>query len=174
VGDRAIDGNAWHSHAVGGVKGVNLVKDQSFGIIPVRMQDGRALYLLVQHHAGHWAFPKGHAEDSESDLDAARRELHEETGVADITVLDDAAFSESYFFKRNGLTVAKTVRYFLGLVKAKHPRVRIQAAEIKAYQWADFDAAMTLLTFSESKRLLSEANAYVQAHAAQLAASDAA
>jgi bis(5'-nucleosidyl)-tetraphosphatase len=142
------------------------VRDQSFGVIPVRRQSGQYLYLLVQHHAGHWAFPKGHAERGESDEQAARRELREETGVANVTLLDDFSLTETYFFKRNGQNVAKTVRYFLGLVKSHS--VRIQVAEIKDYAWADFAKASSLITFSESQRMLNEANAYLEQHRAQV------
>ncbi|MCL4506153.1 MAG: NUDIX domain-containing protein [Chloroflexi bacterium] len=135
------------------------MKDQSFGVIPVRRQDSQYLYLLVQHNAGHWAFPKGHAENGETDVQAARRELLEETGVSAVKLLEDVTLSETYFFKRNQQTVAKTVRYFLGLVQ--DTPVHIQAAEIQAYRWANFDEATRLITFSESRRVLSAAQEYL-------------
>ena len=55
------------------------------GAIIVLRRDGAA---LLQHrddkpglrHAGYWVPPGGHAEDGESMLDCARRELREETG----------------------------------------------------------------------------------------------
>jgi 8-oxo-dGTP pyrophosphatase MutT (NUDIX family) len=136
------------------------MRDQSFGVIPVRQYRGQFLFLLVQHHAGHWAFPKGHAERGESDIDAARRELREETGIAQVTLLEDLSLSETYFFRRGPETVGKTVRYFLGLVKTRN--VRIQAAEIKAYRWASYEQAMKLITFKESQRLLTEAHEYLE------------
>ncbi len=117
-------------------------------------------FLLVQHHAGHWAFPKGHAEDSESDVQAARRELMEETGIKNVILLEDVSLTETYFFRRAGQTVVKTVRYFLGPVR--DDAVRIQAAEIKAYRWASGSEAAELITFSESKRLLGEARQYLE------------
>ena len=142
------------------------MKDQSFGVIPIRRQGDQYLYLLVQHHAGHWAFPKGHAEKGESDIDTARRELREETGIMRVTLVEDISFSETYFFRRGAETVWKTVRYFLGLVRSRD--VRIQAAEIKAYRWANFENAQRLTTFDESRRLLGEANAYIEQHRAML------
>ena len=39
------------------------------------------LVLLVSQHGTSWSLPKGHLEDGESPLEAARREIHEETGV---------------------------------------------------------------------------------------------
>ena len=49
--------------------------DRSFGVIPVRQQQGIRQYLLVQHHAGHWGFPKGHPDEGESPREAAERDL---------------------------------------------------------------------------------------------------
>ena len=39
------------------------------------------LVLLVSQHGTSWSLPKGHLEEGESPLEAARREIHEETGV---------------------------------------------------------------------------------------------
>lgn len=53
------------------------------GAIAVVIKDGQV--LLVQRrnppNAGQWGFPGGHVELGETALDAAARELHEETGV---------------------------------------------------------------------------------------------
>ena len=135
------------------------MKDKSFGVIPIRQQAGDFQYLLVQHHAGHWAFPKGHAENGENDIAAARRELLEETGISDVRLLENVSLSETYYFRRGTQTVAKTVRYFLGLVG--QAEVRIQAAEIKAYRWASYEEALGLITFDENRRIIGEARDYL-------------
>ncbi|MBD3304395.1 NUDIX domain-containing protein, partial [Candidatus Woesearchaeota archaeon] len=39
-------------------------------------------YLLVKHkEGGHWDFPKGHAEEGETEEETALREIYEETGL---------------------------------------------------------------------------------------------
>ena len=40
--------------------------DYSFGIIPIRYVDKRVEFLLIKHQLGHWGFPKGHPEGSET------------------------------------------------------------------------------------------------------------
>jgi 8-oxo-dGTP pyrophosphatase MutT (NUDIX family) len=140
----------------------DTVKDQSFGVIPVRQQNGELQFLLVQHHAGHWAFPKGHAENGETDLQAARRELKEETGISNVILLEDVSLAETYYFKRGDQTVSKRVLYFPGIVKDY--TVHIQAAEIKAYRWVNVEGAYNLITFGESRRLLTEAKQYLDGH----------
>ena len=138
------------------------MKDQSFGIIPIQINQGEVQFLLVQHHAGHWAFPKGHAEKGETDIQTAMRELREETGIADAQLLVGVCLTENYLFKRSTQTIAKTVRYYIGLVKQRD--VRIQAAEIKAYKWVNFEKASGLITFAESRRIITEAHDYLEAH----------
>lgn len=43
--------------------------------------EGSGRILLVEHHALGWACPGGHVEVGEAPLQAAQRELHEETGL---------------------------------------------------------------------------------------------
>ncbi len=84
--------------------------DFSCGVIPIVFDGSGRRYLLVQHHAGHWSFPKGHPEKGESPLSAARRELEEETGIGRVEVLKRPAFEERYVFrKRSGKVVTKEV-----------------------------------------------------------------
>lgn len=145
---------------------IHTVKDQSFGVIPVQFQQGEVRFLLIQHHAGHWAFPKGHAERGESDAQTALRELREETGISDVRLLDGVALTECYYFKRDMQTVTKMVRYFIGVVASGD--VRIQASEIRAYKWANYANALSLITFAESRRIISEAHTYLTAHTMEL------
>lgn len=60
-----------------------LVKRPLLGALAVVLDDERV--LLAQRRnapdAGLWGFPGGHVEHGETALDAAARELHEETGV---------------------------------------------------------------------------------------------
>lgn len=132
--------------------------DYSFGVIPVRVVAGRREFLLVQHVAGHWSFPKGHAEKGESPMETALRELREETGLVDVTLTAVPAFEESYrFTKRSGRAVRKWVTYYLGEVDAAAAeRVTIQPTEVRAFAWGDEAATAARLTFEEGRRLLDE------------------
>lgn len=57
-----------------------MIEDISYGIIPFwRDQQDMIRFLLIYQKEGFWGFPKGHKEGNESDIDAAKRELQEET-----------------------------------------------------------------------------------------------
>ena len=127
--------------------------EKSFGVVPVRRQKGKDLFLLVRHHAGHWAFPKGHAEKGETEEETALRELAEETGIRDCRLVPGASFAESYAVPEK--PVRKTVKYFLGIVGTA--AVRVQEEEIADFKWLEAAAARKLMTFDEGPKILDQA-----------------
>jgi bis(5'-nucleosidyl)-tetraphosphatase len=139
------------------------MKDAAFGIVPILMSEtGEMQFLLIRHWAGHWGFPKGHAEAGETAIATALRELEEETGVQPYQVLTDTPFVEEYSFEKEGQTVLKTVTYFVGRVLSE--AVTCQEQEIQAYAWVSFDTAMAQITFEQGRRLLQRVFEYLQAH----------
>ncbi|MFW6060028.1 MAG: bis(5'-nucleosyl)-tetraphosphatase [Phycisphaeraceae bacterium] len=139
--------------------------DQSYGIIPVRFVDGERWYLLVRHGAGHWGFPKGHAEPGESPVEAATRELAEETGLTALRVLDEPVLEERYIFtKRGGRRVSKRVTYFVGRATGS-AEVTPQPGEIADCRWLPVDEARRTITFAEGRKLLDRAEAHLAGRA---------
>ncbi len=135
--------------------------DHSFGIVPYRQTPRGREFLLVQHIAGHWAFPKGHAEADETPPETARRELAEETGLSDIQLVQHPAFEEVYrFTKRSGRVVKKTVTYYLARVPMD-AAVTVQPEEIADFRWADESGTATRLTFDEGKSLFDQVIGYL-------------
>lgn len=137
----------------------DIAKDEAFGIVPILPQDGSYLFLLIQHHAGHWGFPKGHADPGESALQAACREFVEETGIADYTVLGEVSFSEQYTFMRQKQKFEKTVIYYPALVESA--AVKCQKEEIQAYAWEKLESAIAKLSFEGAKQVLRSVNDYL-------------
>ena len=119
-------------------------KEISFGIIPIK--EGKT--LLVKHRKGHWAFPKGHAEEGEKPEESACRELFEETGLK-VTALLGPSFEESYCYA----DVDKRVTYFLAEVSGE---INIQPEEIEEVRWLTLGEAHALATFPECRRLINE------------------
>lgn len=127
-----------------------MKQEHSYGVIPLRQKEGRWQVLLIQHHAGHWAFPKGHADRGETPRQAAERELAEETGLKIKVYLAEEPLSESYWFTVKQQKIHKTVDYFIAVVEG---RVVIQEAEIQASRWLDVEEAAAVLTFPQAKKL---------------------
>ncbi|MFB8794298.1 MAG: NUDIX domain-containing protein [Microcoleus sp.] len=149
------------------------MKDECFGIVPIFTNETDSLFLLIQHQAGHWAFPKGHADPGESALETAKRELEEETGIREYEVLEEPSFVEHYSFvqegkpssvkhysfAKEGEPIEKIVTYFVAFVNSME--VQLQEAEIQNSAWICFEEAINLITFDANRQVLREVKAYL-------------
>lgn len=139
------------------------MQEHSFGVIPLRKIDGKWEVLLVHHQKGHWAFPKGHADEEESPKQAAVRELEEETGLRVLRFLDVEPLKEQYVFSRGGDNVEKEVLYFPAMVEGEP---RAQEEEIIQVLWMDFEQALKTMTFPEGRKLVEKVNAILSLESA--------
>lgn len=149
---------------------MTITQDQAYGLIPifepVDSDGGDRRYLLILHQKGHWGLPKGHKEPGETDLQAACREVQEETGLTDYTVLEDGKFTEQYHFQKSkDHTIEKVVTYFVARIHptptGEPPPIQIQLAEVADFRWCTFAEAQALITFDANRRLLQDCEAYL-------------
>ncbi len=132
-------------------------EERSAGFVLFRRFDDRRHYLLLRHrNGGHWAFPKGRIEPGEDELETARREVEEETGIDMLEPIPGFREVSAYRFDREGRTIAKTVVYFLAGVDAEKIRLSSEHADAA---WLDADGARKRLTYAESRRILDRAEA---------------
>jgi 8-oxo-dGTP pyrophosphatase MutT (NUDIX family) len=102
------------------------------------------LRLLVLRAYKNWDFPKGLVEPGESELDAARRECAEETGLAEL----DFPFGEAH---RDTVPYAggKVARYFLAETQVAAITLPVSPElgrpEHHEWRWVSFDEAEELL-----------------------------
>lgn len=134
----------------------NIQYEISCGVIPVyKNKDNEKEYLIVQLHAGHWSFPKGHQDLGETYLKTAKRELLEETGLICKSIDEQNIFSESYIVRRPEKIIHKTVYYFAGYVDTQI--VNIQIDEIADSFWGNAEQVLEKITHKESKDLFKKA-----------------
>jgi bis(5'-nucleosidyl)-tetraphosphatase len=136
--------------------GIIMSSEHSYGVIPLKKARNQWQVLLVQHQAGHWGFPKGHAEEGENDKQAAERELNEETGQSIVNWLPYDPVSEHYFFSRKGNAVKKTVTYFLAEVSGE---LILQQKEIQSAKWVPISEASKIITFDASRSISKQVEA---------------
>ncbi|MCU0545158.1 MAG: NUDIX domain-containing protein [Oscillatoriaceae cyanobacterium Prado104] len=151
------------------------MKDEAFGIVPIFSNESEPLFLLIQHQAGHWAFPKGHANPGESPAETARREFEEETGISDFQMLEEPSFTENYSFVKQekaieptghyavagaGEVIEKTVIYFLGFVNSME--VVMQEEEVQNFAWVSYEDAIKLITFEENRKMFQRVKEYLE------------
>lgn len=133
-----------------------LVIEKSAGAV-VFYRSAQVEYLLLR--ANYWEFPKGLVDAHESELDAAVREVREETGLA-ITLLPDFRETIQYFYRRkeSGGLVKKQVVYFLGEAQERAYRVSWEHQEAR---WVTFEQAMELLEYENAREILTKAHTRV-------------
>lgn len=118
-------------------------------------EPGPRTYLLLDY-GKYWDFPKGHLERGEDDLTAALRELGEETGLDDVTLVDGYSREISYYFRArgDGGVVRKDVCFFLGRTATKAVRL---SEEHVGYAFLPFDEALARVKYPTAKELLRQA-----------------
>ncbi|MDR0991946.1 MAG: NUDIX domain-containing protein [Ruminococcus sp.] len=129
-----------------------MTLEKSCGAIVYRRHSGNIELLLIKHvNSGHWSFPKGHVEENESEIETARREILEETGI---DVIIDNSFRETvtYFPKKD---TKKNVIYFLA--KAKNFNFAKQDEEVEDIRWVDMGEVHNILTYENDKTIADKA-----------------
>ena len=134
-----------------------MIKDFSFGIVPINVcSDQKFHVLMIKHAGGHWGFPKGHPEKGENPLETAMRELQEETSLKiDPTLLHEQELTEQYTFKSGNGMVLKTVKYFIARVE-NPDEIKLDRREVVEAQWVDVNEAPMYLTYEEARRVCRE------------------
>ena len=104
----------------------------------------RGIRLLVLRAYKNWDFPKGLVEPGEDALAAARREVLEETGLADLAYPFGDEFKETLPYAGN-----KVARYYLAETDAEKIELPVSPElgrpEHHEYRWISFDEAEELL-----------------------------
>ncbi|ROR34292.1 bis(5'-nucleosyl)-tetraphosphatase [Inmirania thermothiophila] len=114
----------------------------SAGFVLVRRGDGGWRYLMLRAYRN-WDFPKGLVEPGESPLEAARREVAEETGLDELVLRWGEDYVETGPYGRG-----KVARYYL----AEAPRgavvlpvsPELGRPEHDEYRWVDLAEALRL------------------------------
>jgi 8-oxo-dGTP pyrophosphatase MutT (NUDIX family) len=138
----------------------DTAREVSAGGVVIR--DGRVLAIVPVKRASDGsrvlALPKGHYAPGETAVQAARREVREETGV-DAEPLHELGEAR-YWYRREGHTIGKSVTFFLfsylGGDTADHDD------EVEDVRWLDLREAQTALTHAAEREMVGRAAACLE------------
>ena len=131
-----------------------MIEETSAGIVLFRKEGSKKLFLLLHYPSGHWDFVKGKMEQGESTHQTAIREAQEETGITDITFVENFEEWIKYNFKYQGELIQKKVVFFLAETKTKEIKI---SHEHSGYTWMDYNSSMDKTTFDNAKTVLTKA-----------------
>jgi 8-oxo-dGTP pyrophosphatase MutT (NUDIX family) len=132
------------------VRGKQAVDDeQVVVIVPTRRApDGSRVLGL----------PKGHVDPGETDLQAAEREVREETGILAEPVHDLG--KARYWYRRDGRTIAKSVSFYL--FRYVDGDVEDHDDEVEEARWIGLRDAQTALTHTGEREMVVRAVTYLE------------
>jgi 8-oxo-dGTP pyrophosphatase MutT (NUDIX family) len=116
----------------------------SAGVVVVRQAEEGWRFLLLRAF-NHWDFPKGMVEPGEEPLEAAVREVREESTI------DDLDFAWGQASIRTGpYSHGKVACYYIAMTRTEAVTLpvipELGRAEHSEFRWVDFDEAMTLVS----------------------------
>ena len=123
--------------------------------IPYRLQGETIEFCLVTSSAGRWIFPKGIIEPSESFLETARMEAHEEAGLHGEVVEQPLGY---YKIDKDG----KTLTVVAVLMEVTRVDNEWKEGNWRKRRWLSTDKAHQLLSEDELRQLLEIAVSAIQ------------
>lgn len=121
------------------------------GGILVRLS-GSVPEILLIYRRGAWDLPKGKAKSGESIDDCATREVSEELGIADVTIVRPLGTTR-HRYTEDGTHIDKKTTWFL--MRSGASEFIPQAEEgIDAVRWVSLEDALGLLTFDTLRDLV--------------------
>lgn len=119
-------------------------KKLSSGAVVVRHDGTQFLFLLLRAYQ-YWDFPKGIVEEGETAIDAALREIEEETTITDLE------FKWGMEYKDTGpYRGGKVARYYIAQTQCVEIELpvnpEIGVPEHQAYQWATLQEAYEIVS----------------------------
>ena len=115
---------------------------------------------LVEHQGGFWGFPKGHIDPGEDALTAAKREIQEETGLRDVTLIRPLGSYTRFKSLNDGgddMSEKKTMHIFLFTTTEEEKLVPEDTDHPEARWTAPYDVE-ALLTHPKDKEFFRSAN----------------
>ncbi|RMF06774.1 NUDIX domain-containing protein, partial [Candidatus Woesearchaeota archaeon] len=104
-------------------------------------------------HGRSWSLPKGHVEDGEKEIDAAVREIGEETGISNLTFVREIGSYERFRSGKNAgeedRSEWKKIRIFL--FTTEQARLTPRDPDNPVAVWATPEEAVEMLTNPKDK-----------------------
>ena len=108
--------------------------------------------LLIQDSKGRWTIPKGHIEPGETAKMTARREIEEETGLRNVSVLSWLGKIHFKYRRADKLVLMTTQIYLVQALDAKE--MPTGEKWMKGIRWFSFAEALDLIEYEDIEKIM--------------------
>lgn len=132
----------------------SIVREPTSGGIIFRLnQDNSDIeILLIQDSKGRWTIPKGHIEPGETAKMTARREIEEETGLKNVSILTWLGKIQFKYRRQDKLVLMTTQVYLIeALDEKEQPKPE---RWIKSIKWFPFNDALEAIEYDDIEKLM--------------------
>jgi len=130
-----------------------LREPTSGGVVFRRNEKTKKLeILLIQDAKDRWTIPKGHIEEGETAKQTAQREVHEETGLKEMKVLEWLGKINFQYRRQQSLVLMTTEIY---LIRALGDTNKIKPEEwMNGIKWFEVNDAMDRIEYEDISKLI--------------------
>jgi 8-oxo-dGTP pyrophosphatase MutT (NUDIX family) len=128
------------------------IETSAGGVVFRQNEAGELSFLLIRDPYENWGLPKGHLEGSETPLEAALREIEEETGLTELRAADELPTID-WYFRDQGALIHKYCHFYLVESPAGEPAPQ-QAEGITACVWLPPAEAIRTITYENAREVL--------------------
>jgi len=116
--------------------------------------EARAVLIGKRDRSGRlvWSLPKGHVEQGESRIQAAVREVAEETGISGAVIAELGTID--YWFVASGRRIHKTVHHYL--LEAIDGELSANDVEVEEVAWIPLSHVTSRMEYEDERRLLDQ------------------
>jgi 8-oxo-dGTP pyrophosphatase MutT (NUDIX family) len=138
-----------------------VVEEVSAGGVVVRHGEGGhgVRFLVIRDSYRNWGFPKGHLEHDETAMEAALREVREETGLDDLKLVAPLGTID-WHFRFRGRHIHKLCHFFL-LESFGAPTVPQQDEGITECRWVELPQALSMVAYDNARDVLRRAATWI-------------
>jgi len=125
------------------------------GVVYRTMGDNVFFVLVGRRRGNYWCLPKGRVEESETEVQAAKREVFEETGIAEADVGEKIGTICYEFYRRSTETSYKKLVHFY-LMTAKSSNLNV-GLEFDRAMWFAARDALNMVSHRKEKEIVTKA-----------------
>lgn len=127
----------------------NMIETKSAGGVVL---NPKGEVIIISQHGTSWSLPKGHVEEGEDSLAAARREIYEESGVGELELITELGSYSRHRIGRDGgddRSELKTIEMFL--FRTRQTSLSPFDAENPEARWVELGDVAELLTHTKDR-----------------------